>query len=121
MDLDGSWVNQNGSTLRLAVTSDGTISGEFRTRKGRAAAGRSYDVVGRRNAGLVAFHVDWQDLEVNLHAMVSFTGRLLVDEEGHDAIHTVWVLAREFEDQAQTHPTEAWNAFLTNADIWRRV
>lgn len=121
MDLDGTWVNQNGSTLRLAVASDGTITGEFRTRKGRAAAGRSYDVVGRRNDGLVAFHVDWQDLEVNLHAMVSFTGRLLADEEGHDAIHTVWVLAREFEDQAQTHPTEAWNAFLTNADIWRRV
>ena len=121
MDLDGTWINQNGSTLKLAVASDGTITGEFRTGKGRAAANRPYEIVGRRNEGLVAFHVDWQDIEINLHAMVSFTGRLLVDDDGHDAIHTVWVLAREFEDQACTHPTEAWNAFLTNADIWQRV
>ena len=76
MDLDGTWINQNGSTLKLAVASDGTITGEFRTGKGRAAANRPYEIVGRRNEGLVAFHVDWQDIEVNLHAMVSFTGRL---------------------------------------------
>ena len=42
------------------------------------------------------------------------------DSEGLDTIHTVWVLARQFEDEACSKPTGVWNSFLTNSDVFSR-
>ena len=41
------------------------------------------------------------------------------DGEG-EFVHTVWVLVRQWEDEARTRPTGTWNAFLTNSDVFRR-
>jgi hypothetical protein len=120
IDLNGLWVNQNGSTVVLEAVPGGEIKGWYCSRKGRSAVGKRYPVVGRQNGELLSFLVDWQDAEHNLEAMTAFSGRCVVDAQREVAIHTVWVLSRQFEDDARQKPTGAWNAFLTNADIFRR-
>ena len=120
MQFDGTWMNQNGSSVTLHVAADGAVTGHFRSGKGRVAADQHYALTGRCNGDLLAFQVDWQDEDANLHAITSFTGRGVVDESGRETLHTVWVLARQYEDVKGFRPTEAWNAFLTNADVWER-
>ncbi len=118
--LTGAWRNQNGSELLLEEAADGGLSGQFLSRKGRAAADTHYAVAGVRNAGVVAFYVNFTTADDNLGSISSFSGRLVDDADGR-AIHTVWTLAREYLDAARTEQTQAWNAFLTNADVFREI
>lgn len=120
MDINGTWINQNGSTVTFEADGNGAVKGEFRSRKGRAAADRGYALTGMQNGELLAFQVDWRDDEVNLHSMASFACRLAVGGDGRDTIHAMWVLARQFEDEALSNPTQVWNTFMTNVDIFVR-
>ena len=120
MDINGTWINQNGSTVTFETGADGHVSGAFRSRKGRAAADTDYALTGTRNGELLGFQVDWRDGETNLHAIASFACRLAVDGDGRDTIHALWVLARQFEDEAHSKPTEVWNTFTTNVDSFVR-
>ena len=115
MQLSGEWENQNGSVLTIGAVEDGAFAGTFVSAKGRAARGRRYPVSGVVNGALVAFAVSFADDQSDLGSISNFTGRL----EG-DVLHTVWVLARAFEDPEQTKPTAAWNTFLVNADRFVR-
>lgn len=116
MELTGSWVNQNGSVLTIESEENGSIVGEFVSTKGRAARGITYPVIGVRNHNLVSFSVNFQSTDHDLRAITTFSGRL---ESGSEPkIHTVWVLAREFEDAEQSKPTHVWNTFLTNSDVF---
>ncbi|MXY51570.1 MAG: hypothetical protein F4Y86_03440 [Gammaproteobacteria bacterium] len=111
-DLVGEWVNQNGSRLRIeGVDAGGELRGTFQSAKGRAAQDRSYPVVGVANGEVVSFAVNFADDAANLHSISTFSGRL----DG-TTLHTLWVLARQFEDAERTKPTQPWNAFLVNAD-----
>ena len=121
MDIDGTWINQNGSTVSFETGTDGALSGSYRSKKGRTASGSSYPLTGHVNGELAAFQVNWRDAETNLHAITSFTGRLGRDAEGRAVLHTMWVLARQFEDEARAKPTQVWNAFPTNADVFHCV
>ncbi|MEM9621853.1 MAG: avidin/streptavidin family protein [Pseudomonadota bacterium] len=117
-DINGEWINQNGSTIELVVQRDGAVSGWYCSAKGRAAFDKRYRVIGQQNGELITFQVDWQDAGTNLHAMTAFSGRIV---GGGKEVHTVWTLARQFEDAQQSKPTAAWNAFLTNADVFKRL
>ena len=116
MELSGDWENQNGSVLRVDEVRDGTFAGTFVSAKGRAAKDRSYAVQGVVNGELVAFAVNFVDEDANLQSVSNFTGRC----QG-DVLHTVWVLARAFEDAACTKPTQPWNTFLVNADRFVKI
>ena len=120
MDINGTWINQNGSTVTFETDAGGHVKGEFRSRKGRAAAGKGYALVGTQNGELLAFQVDWRDADANLHAVASFACRLAVDGNGRDTLHAMWVLARQFEDEARSKPTQVWNTFMINVDIFVR-
>ena len=115
MELSGEWENQNGSVLTIEPVENGTFGGSFVSAKGRAAQDRRYAVIGVVNGPLVAFAVNFADAETDLGSISNFTGRL----EG-DVLHTVWVLARTFEDAERTKPTQPWNTFLVNADRFER-
>lgn len=115
MFVSGEWENQNGSVLMIGAVENGAFEGVFVSARGRAARDRGYPVRGTVNGELLAFAVDFADEENNLHSISNFTGRL---HEG--VLHTVWVLAREFEDAEQTKPTQPWNTFLFNADRFVR-
>jgi hypothetical protein len=121
MDIEGRWINQNGSTAVFDLRPDGRLAGHYVSRQGRAARDREYPLVGTINGELVAFQVDWSSPAGNLHAITSFTGRLFVDSLGRPAIHTVWVLVRQFEDAELNKPTGVWNSFLTNSDVFVRA
>lgn len=111
MQLEGVWQNQNGSVLHIDELCDGVWAGTFESTKGRAARHRRYRVQGVANGNLVAFAVNFVDDHANLHSITNFSGRV----EG-DVLHTVWVLARAYEDAEQRKPTQPWNTFLFNAD-----
>ena len=115
MELSGEWENQNGSVLSIGPVENGAFGGSFVSAKGRAARDRRYAVTGVVNGPLVAFAVNFADAETDLGSISNFTGRL----EG-DFLHTVWVLARAFEDAERTKPTQPWNTFLVNADRFER-
>lgn len=116
MALHGDWQNQNGSILRIDEVRNGAFTGTFLSAKGRAAKDHRYAVRGTINGELVAFAINFADNDTDLHSISNFTGRL----QG-DILHTVWVLARAFEDAARTKPTQPWNTFLVNADRFERI
>ena len=116
MDLVGTWINQRGSRLEINEDRNTMISGRFTSTKGRAARGHWYPVYGIRNGNLVSFAVSFEDADQNLHAITTFSGRVVSNELPQ--IHTLWILAREFEDAEQRKPTQVWNTFLTNTDVF---
>lgn len=117
-DYSGTWINQNGSALELVDNDDGLLTGRFCSRKGRAASGKYYPLTGVKSGELVTFSVVWKDSDMDLHAITAFSGRHVSSPD--EAIHTLWILSRQFEDEDQHKPTGAWNAFLTNADVFVR-
>jgi len=120
-DIRGSWVNQNGSTLVIEDVNDGQIIGRFESQKGRAAKGIEYPVAGLQNGELVSFLVSFVSAEQNLHAITSFAGRWENGNDGVQRIHTTWILSRQFEDADMQKPTQVWNTFLTNGDVFTRI
>lgn len=120
-DLIGDWINQNGSCLRIVEIDKDSIKGVFQSKKGRAARGKEYRVVGSHNGEILCFIVNFTDREENLHAMTCFNGRIIKNKNGDQQIHTLWVLTREFEDEARSKPTQVWNSFLINNDIFTRT
>lgn len=121
IDLSGVWLNQNGSRLTFTTPSTGQLQGVFESKKGRAAKGISYPVVGVQNGEVLSFIVDFNSEEENLQSLTTFSGRYLRNAEGEDQIHTMWILTRQFEDENRTRPTSVWNSFLTNSDIFTRI
>ena len=115
-DINGEWINQNGSVVEFNVDNR-LVTGWYDSKKGRAARDRKYPITGQQNGELIAFLVDWKDGETNLHAITSFSGRII--DNGKE-IHTMWILARQYEDETHDKPTGAWNAFLTNSDVFVR-
>jgi len=117
----GQWINQNGSRLKLEGSDGSRFHGIFQSRKGRAAQGIDYQVSGVQNGEILAFTVDFNGPQENLRSISNFSGRLFRTAEGVEAIATLWVLTRQFEDEARTKPTHVWNSFLINSDTFTRV
>jgi len=120
VDLRGRWINQNGSVLSIEDQSDRTFSGRFISTKGRAAKGIEYPVNGCVNVELAAFIVNFHSDAADLRSMTSFSGRYARGADGRERLHTVWILSRQFEDDARTKPTHVWNSFVTNGDVFEK-
>ena len=113
MNWIGVWENQNGSQLTIETVEDNQFVGTFDSKKGRAVQGQQYVVKGTINAELVAFHVNFGDIG----SIVSFSGRLARD----GALHTLWILTREYSDEDRIKKTEPWNCFTVNSDIFVKL
>jgi hypothetical protein len=120
VDLRGRWVNQNGSILWIDEQSNGRFSGRFTSRKGRAAKDKAYLVEGCVNGELASFAVNFRGTDHDLSAITSFAGRHAREGDGVERLHTVWILARQYEDDARTKPTQVWNSFITNSDVFEK-
>jgi len=121
VDLRGCWINQNKSVLWIDEQLDGRIGGRFASKKGRAAKDVEYVVHGCVNGELASFAVNFRDGETNLCAITSFSGRHVRGADGVERLHTVWILARQYEDDAKSKPTQAWNSFITNSDMFEKT
>jgi hypothetical protein len=119
IDFRGRWVNQNGSILSVDEQVEGRIAGRFISKKGRAAKDVAYSMHGIVNGELASFAVSFENDDANLSSITSFSGRYARDA-GVERLHTVWVLARQFEDSGRTKPTQVWNTFITNSDVFER-
>lgn len=117
MDLIGDWENQNGSVLRIQSVVKSLVTGIFRSAKGRAAEDQIYPVIGCVNGELLTLTVEFRNEAGNLGSIANFSGRC----EGETKIHTIWILARNFSDPEGTVPTELWNTFLINHDVFTRM
>ena len=117
MELVGDWENQNGSILRIESVAKSLVTGLFRSAKGRAAQDQIYPVIGCLNGQLLTFTVEFKNEDGNLGSIANFTGRI----EGETKIHTIWILARNYADADRTQPTETWNSFLVNSDVFTRI
>ena len=113
-------MNQNGSVLSIDAQAERRIEGRFLSRKGRAALGIAYPVHGTVNGELVSFTVNFSSDEADLCSITSFSGRYERTADGRERVHTVWILARQFEDDARTKRTQPWNTFLTNSDVFEK-
>jgi Avidin family len=120
IDFRGSWINQNGSVLWIDEQSDGQIRGRFSSQKGRASKGVVYAVRGCVNGELTSFAVNFRDGDANLSAITSFSGRYVRGADRTERLHTVWILARQYEDETKSKPTQVWNCFITNSDVFER-
>jgi Avidin family len=120
VDFRGRWVNQNGSILSIDVQKERRIGGRFISTKGRAAQNISYPVDGCINGELASFIVNFASDAADLRSMTSFSGRYARGADGTERLHTVWILARQYEDDARTKPTHLWNSFVTNSDVFER-
>ena len=118
VDLRGRWVNQNGSTLWIDDQQGGLFGGRFTSKKGRAAKDKAYVVRGCVNGELASFAVNFRAEDHNLSAITSFAGRYAREADGVEKIHTVWILARQYEDEARAKATQVWNSFITNTDVF---
>jgi hypothetical protein len=120
IDLRGRWVNQNNSILWIDEQANGRIAGRFTSKKGRAAKGTAYVVHGCVNGELASFAVNFRGDDHNLSAITNFSGRYAREADGVERLHTVWILARQYEDEAHAKPTQVWNSFITNTDVFEK-
>ena len=120
IDLRGRWVNQNGSTLWIDAQGDGRFTGRFASKKGRAARDKTYDVQGYVNGQLASFAVNFRAADHDLASITSFSARHARGVDGVERLHTLWILARQYEDEARSKPTQVWNSFITNADVFEK-
>lgn len=121
VDLRGRWINQNQSVLWIDEQIDGLIRGRFASKKGRAAKDVEYVVHGCVNGELASFAVNFRNAVANLYAITSFSGRHVRGADGVERLHTVWILARQYEDEAKSKPTQPWNSFITNSDVFEKI
>ena len=119
MEMIGKWVNQNGSILEISEADGNTLRGSFISTKGRAVQGTKYPMQGIVNDELISFAVNFIDANENRASIATFSGRFTDDDS--PKLHTIWIVARQFEDAAKTKPTQLWNTFLTNSDTFTRI
>jgi len=103
-DLDGLWYNEHGSELYLQQSSDGKLTGEYRTavEVECGSAGKNYSVVNGSIVGrLFSFHVHWNSKK----SVTSWIGQCHESCEhgflpigAEPMLHTTWVLTSETDD-----------------------
>ncbi len=121
MNVSGEWENQNGSVLVLEDDDAGPITGWFVSTKGRAARDQRFAVHGIRSGELVSIAVSFASEQDDLASITTFCCRWARARTGDQQLHSMWVLARAFEDEARTKPTQPWNTFLVNADVSTKI
>jgi hypothetical protein len=111
-DPSGTWHNQHGSELRLAVSEEGRLTGKFVSATGMAR-GEACEVVGFASRDLVAFTTNFS----KHGSLTSWTGHW-VREDGEPTLQASWnmcVVGPKGGDP-ETH----WRGVWTGADVFRR-
>lgn len=117
--FSGTWENQQGS--RMIIRQSGpAITGIYLTRIGSAlAVGHEYPLVGLATDDLIAFTVAWPETK----SITAWAGKLVELENSGAELHTVWHIARgtTLTEGGGYRSLAPWEAFITNASIFRRV
>lgn len=122
---EGVWKNELGSELHIEkVGLDGTFVGVYLTNVGDDKVKNvQIPLIGRIQGDLISFIVDF-GIDGKSKSMAAWVGRheLVSDERAateRRVIKTIWTLARLETGPADAkEPTEPWETFLTNGNIF---
>lgn len=115
--FEGTWVNERGS-LMILEQHGATISGRYVTQIGNdKVARKDHAIVGLANGTTIGFVVSWPAAL----SLTSWAGRLDIDPEGIQRIHTVWHLVRPASHADPLQTVDVWESFLTNSSVFRRT
>lgn len=113
----GTWLNERGSVMILEQNG-AAISGRYLTQIGNdKVARKEHAVVGLANGSTIGFVVSWPAAL----SLTSWAGRLDIDPQGIERIHTVWHLVRPASSADPSRLVEVWESFLTNSSVFTRT
>ncbi|GAA2662547.1 MULTISPECIES: avidin/streptavidin family protein [Actinosynnema] len=120
MGIGGTWHNELGSTLVIAVDEDGNVTGEYTSAVGEAAG--SYPLLGRCNNPVDAVHgaaigwtVSWVNDVVDAHSVTTWSGQHFEAGPDPERITASWLLTSE------TTTAEVWESTVVGQDLFTRV
>lgn len=96
-----SYTNQSGSTMSVAISDKGTVSGTYNTALG-CGVGTSRPLKGFKNGTAITFTVSFEECG----SITSWVGHI----QDNGDISTIWTLARG---------NEGWDAKLTGTSIFK--
>ncbi|MGB3455483.1 MAG: avidin/streptavidin family protein [Litorimonas sp.] len=103
-ELDGTWVNEAGSAVEIAVAEDGRLSGVYRTELGAPDAQEGFALTGWVQGDVVAFSVSF----TGFGSITSWSGQMSEDEDGL-FLRTLWHYTKDIPDADEAE------------DLWRTV
>lgn len=113
VDLQGKWANELGSVMSITKQNGNSFSGEYTSK----VSGTNKEVTGTLSGTIardaIGFTVNW---EPALHSVTSWSGKLLVSDQGSPLIYTLWQLSVGIND-----PKELWESILAGADIFTQL
>lgn len=113
IDFNGTWRNELGSEMQLAVDALGAVTGLYRTGVGAPGAVEEFPLVGFATEDLLSFTVNFGIYG----SLTSWAGQHTV-EAGAEVVKTLWLLAKNVKDPDE--PANLWGATLTGYNNFRR-
>jgi hypothetical protein len=110
--IEGTWHNQHGSELDLAIDDEGLIRGIFRSAVG-LSPGQQCPVTGFATGDLLSFVAQF----VHHDCLTAWVGHHVV-EDGHESIETLWHMAGISPDAPGGK--DLWRSVWSGADVFRR-
>lgn len=116
MNLNGTWYNELGSVMELAVNGK-MITGIYHTAVGNAAG--DYDLIGQVDTDndqsqAIGFVVIWNNSYGSSDSVTAWSGQAQIIN-GNDTIVTTWLLTSE------TDVDDDWHSTIINKDIFLRT
>lgn len=122
MNVVGTWTNQLGSTLDITAMDQatGSMTGTYSTAVGKPSPVKKHPVAGFAQGKLVGFTVSYDEID----CICSWVGKFHDDGK----LHTMWTFVTETKIEAHPdtgmvveNPTELWEAFHCQSDIFSRT
>src|SRR3954462_13766833 len=113
VNFNGTWVNELGSKMELKVSQTGEVIGTYATAVGTPPKNERFDLRGFASGDLLAFTVNFG----KYGSLTSWAGQHTEEDQGA-VIKTMWILARNIEDQNE--PGQLWGAVLTGYNNFTR-
>ncbi|MGP8214010.1 MAG: avidin/streptavidin family protein [Bacteroidia bacterium] len=115
MDLNGTWYNELGSTMKLTINGN-NITGTYYTAVGDAKF--IYNIVGLIDTGnknniAIGWTVVWQNQAENSQAVTSWSGEVQMIDNA-ETIVTTWLLTIE------TNTFDDWRSTIVGKDVFRK-
>ena len=114
-NFNGTWENRLDSEMELTVDTDGDVIGKYRTGVGAPTPTEEFDLKGFVSGDLIVFCVNFG----NYGSLTSWAGQHTRDDNGNEAIYTLWHLAKNIPDLDE--PDDLWSGILAGANEYRRT
>jgi Avidin family len=113
LELEGTWINELGSTMTIERYADGKFSGWYASKVSEGEEPVRGRLTGMIAGDTIGFVVNWLP---KFNSITSWSGKVLATEQGAPYIYTLWYLSRGVEN-----PSDWWQSFLAGSDtFWKQ-